>query len=71
VTLAVARDTDHGPGRSIDALRVISDLYCFYERDHFEENCEALRVEYPSYFELRAITYMKAVQSFCPFSTSC
>jgi hypothetical protein len=52
VTLVMARDTNNGSELGIDVLHSVSDLYEFYESHHFEEKCEALRVEYPSVFEL-------------------
>jgi hypothetical protein len=52
VTLTMTRDTDHESELSNDVLRSVSNLYEFYERNHFDEKCEALRVEYPSVFEL-------------------
>jgi hypothetical protein len=52
VTLTITRDTDHESELSTDVLCSVSDLYEFYEDHHLEEKCEALRVEYPSVFEL-------------------
>jgi hypothetical protein len=52
VTLAITSDEAHGSELSTDVLRSVSDLYRFYGRNHFEEKCEALRMEYPSAFEL-------------------
>jgi hypothetical protein len=52
VTLTMTRNTDHESELSTEVLYIVSDLYEFYERNHFEEKCEALRVEYPSVFEL-------------------
>jgi hypothetical protein len=52
VTLAITSDEAHGSELSTGVLRSVSDLYLFYGRNHFEEKCEALRVEYPSAFEL-------------------
>jgi hypothetical protein len=52
VTLTVTGNTDHESELSVAVLRSVSHLYRFYERNHLEEKCEALRVEYPSVFEL-------------------
>jgi hypothetical protein len=52
VTLTMTRNTDHESELSTEVLRSVSDLYDFYEDNHFDETCEALRVEYPSVFEL-------------------
>jgi hypothetical protein len=52
VTLTMTRDTDHESELSNDVLCSVSNLYKFYERHHLDEKCEALRVEYPSVFEL-------------------
>jgi hypothetical protein len=52
VTLVMARDTNNGSELGIDVLHSVSGLYEFYESHHSEEKCEALRVEYPSVFEL-------------------
>jgi hypothetical protein len=52
VTLVMARDTNNGSELSLSVLHSVSDLYEFYEDNHFDEKCEALRVECPSVFEL-------------------
>jgi hypothetical protein len=52
VTLSITRKKSHGSELSTDLLRSLSDLYGFYERNHSKQKCEALRVEYPSAFEL-------------------
>jgi hypothetical protein len=52
VTLAMTKDEARGSELSLYVLDSVSDLYGFYESNHLEEKCEALRVEYPSAFEL-------------------
>jgi hypothetical protein len=52
VVLAVEGYTKHGVELSINVLQSLSDLYRFYERNSFQEKCEALRIEYPSAFEI-------------------
>jgi hypothetical protein len=52
VTLAAPRDRNQGAELSTAVLGSISHLYGFYKRNNLEEKRDALRVEYPSAFEL-------------------